>query len=324
MDDIQLVASVSGTLRMCDSLFTRLTISTPVKRYLHWWIHKLPWILPSLIKSCSQIDPANWDITDTSTNLNEGQHHWANPQTGVKLTILEAIEIARKVDFKMAREVKDSLETGLLNNNSNNMLHMTAEADELQAWVDATKAAKKVTDQAVKDVQTALSAAKGTSTRRKSGKATIPALPFIDPSPAPAPVDFALPFDFGDDLAWLDNLGFLSETPQPLDASLNNVSLINTVPNDNPGGTEFQFDANGKLDWFFASVFQGGGDFNAPSSQLDRNARGPDSLDPSSSTGTGDIDFEGWDTDIVSTESEVPILLPPPRRPHTRLPLLCK
>ncbi|KAJ7782200.1 hypothetical protein B0H14DRAFT_3585415 [Mycena olivaceomarginata] len=211
----------------------------------HWWTHELqyPWILPSLSKSRSRIDPADWDITDASTNLNEGQHHWTNQQTGVKLTILEAIETALKVDFKTAREVKDSLET---------------EADELQARVDAAKAAKKVTDQAVKDAQTALSAAKGTSTgakasssgrvlspRRTSQKelvpvtAIIPPLPFIDPLPvvyaSATPsypdtcLDFALPFDFGDDLAWLDNLGFISETSQPLDASSNNVPLANTV-----------------------------------------------------------------------------------------------
>ncbi|KAJ7833224.1 hypothetical protein B0H14DRAFT_3871684 [Mycena olivaceomarginata] len=199
------------------------------------------------------------------------------------------------------------------------------------ARVGAAKTAEKVTDQAVKDAQTALSAAKGTSTRRKSGKgfvlgtvfsprytsqtdltpvtATIPALPFIDSSLAPAPVDVALPFDFGDDLVLLDNLGFMSETSQPLNVSLNNVPLANIVPGDN---------------WFFANMSQGGGDFAAPSSQLDWNARGPDSLDPSSSTGAGGIDLEGWDTDIVSTESEFPILPSPPRRPHTRPPLLSK
>ncbi|KAJ7884105.1 hypothetical protein B0H14DRAFT_3744781 [Mycena olivaceomarginata] len=311
--------------------------------WIDWWTHELqyPWILPSLSKSRSRIDPADWDITDASTNLNEGQHHWTNQQTGVKLTILEAIETALKVDFKTAREVKDSLETGILDNNSNNMLHRmgrnvqrksnsvaihrtttqkTAEADELQARVDAAKAAKKVTDQAVKDAQTALSAAKGTSTGRKSGKgkmtaagdiplfqasssgrvlsprrtsqkelvpvtAIIPPLPFIDPLPvvyaSATPsypdtcLDFALPFDFGDDLAWLDNLGFISETSQPLDASSNNVPLANTVLNNNPGGTEFQYDGTGELDWLFANVIQGGGHFVASSSQLDWNANGP-------------------------------------------------
>jgi hypothetical protein len=124
-------------------------------------------------------------------------------------------------------------------------------------------------------------------------------------------VNFALPFDFGDDLAWLDNLGFMSETSQPLNASLNNVSLVNTVPINNPGGTEFQFDANGELDWFFTNMSQGGDDFTAASSQLNWNTRGPDFLDLSSLTGTGGTDLEGWDTDIVLTEAELPILLPP-------------
>jgi hypothetical protein len=125
-------------------------------------------------------------------------------------------------------------------------------------------------------------------------------------------VDFALPFDFSDNLAWLDNLGFMSKPSQPLNASLNNVSLVNTVPINNPGGMEFQFDANGELDWFFANMSQGSGDFTAASSQLDWNARGPDSLDLSSSTGTGGINFEECDTDIVFTEAELPILPPPP------------
>ncbi|KAJ7854578.1 hypothetical protein B0H14DRAFT_2579830 [Mycena olivaceomarginata] len=235
-----------------------------------------------------------------------------------------------------------------------------AEADELQAQVDAAEAAKKVTDQTVKDAQTALSAAKETSTRRKSSKAKttaagdippfqasssgrvlsprhtsrtdlppvtapISALPFINPplAPAPAPVDLTLPFDFGDDLAWLDNLGFMSETSQPLNASLHNVSLVNAVPINNHGGTEFQFSANGELDWFFANMSQGG--FTAASSQLDWNARGPDYLEPSSSTGTGGVDFEGWDRDIVFTEAELPILPPPPvSSPILVPPLLSK
>ncbi|KAJ7307780.1 hypothetical protein DFH08DRAFT_975390 [Mycena albidolilacea] len=116
--------------------------------------------------------------------------------------------------------------------------------------------------------------------------ATIPPLPFIDPLPAPVPtpLDLALPFNFGDDLAWLDNLGFMSETSQPLDASSNNISLANVVPNNNLGGTEFQFDGTGELDWLFANVIQGGGHFVAPMSQCDWNASGPDLLNPSSST----------------------------------------
>ncbi|KAJ7810463.1 hypothetical protein B0H14DRAFT_3151247 [Mycena olivaceomarginata] len=71
------------------------------------------------------------------------------------------------------------------------------------------------------------------------------------------------------------------------------------------------FNGTGELDWLFVNVIQGGGHFVAPSSQLDWNASGPDLLDPYSSTGAGGIVFEGWDTDTVSIESELPILLPP-------------
>ncbi|KAJ7777813.1 hypothetical protein B0H14DRAFT_2631437 [Mycena olivaceomarginata] len=86
---------------------------------------------------------------------------------------------------------------------------------------------------------------------------------------------------------------------------------FNYVDN-NPGGTEFRFDADGELDWFFANMSQGGGDFTTASSQFDWNTKEPNSLNPSSSTGTRGINFEGWDTDIVFTEAELPILSPPP------------
>ncbi|KAJ7476811.1 hypothetical protein FB451DRAFT_1366387 [Mycena latifolia] len=185
--------------------FTAWIGTLKIKKVQDWWKHKLqyPWIRPSLIKTLSRIHPDDWDITDASTNLNEGQHHWTNQQTGVHLTILEAIETARRVDFKTAREVRDSLETGLLDNNSNNMLHRmgrnvqrksnslakqravtekNAETDELQADVDAQKAAKKVQDQKVKDAQSALSAAKGKSTRRKPSRSMTGNVPLLEAS----------------------------------------------------------------------------------------------------------------------------------------------
>ncbi|KAJ7440435.1 hypothetical protein FB451DRAFT_989648, partial [Mycena latifolia] len=163
-----------------------------------WWKHKLqyPWIIPSLIKSRSRIAPADWDITDSTTNLNEGQHHWTNQQTGVKLTLYESIERARKVDFKTAHEVKDTLETGILDNNSNNLLHRTgrnvqrksnavakarasshrsSEAAELQLKYDEAKAAKKLSDQHLKELQAELSAAKGPAGRKRGSKKAVAA-----------------------------------------------------------------------------------------------------------------------------------------------------
>ncbi|KAJ7719564.1 hypothetical protein B0H16DRAFT_1795091, partial [Mycena metata] len=164
------------------------TYSIPID----WWKHKLqyPWILPSLIKSRSHIHAADWDITESSTNLNEGQHHWTNQRTGVKLSPYEAACMlsARKLDFQTAREVKDTLETGILDNNSNNILHrmgrkvqrsanaaaksreagkQLTETEELQAQYDEAKAAKKLSDQLVKDAQVKPSAAKGTTRRKR-------------------------------------------------------------------------------------------------------------------------------------------------------------
>ncbi|KAJ7801467.1 hypothetical protein B0H14DRAFT_2246101, partial [Mycena olivaceomarginata] len=105
--------------------FTAWIGTLKIKKVTDWWKHKLqyPWILPSLIKSRFRIHPADWDITDSSANLNGGQHHWTNQRTGVKLTILEVVESARKVDFKTARKVKDSLDTSILDNNSNDIFH---------------------------------------------------------------------------------------------------------------------------------------------------------------------------------------------------------
>jgi hypothetical protein len=83
-------------IKKVQGIFSILLLSRWFARLsgLDWWKHKLqyPWILPSIIKSRSRILPADWDITEASTNLNEGQHHWTNQQTGVNLSLLEAIE----------------------------------------------------------------------------------------------------------------------------------------------------------------------------------------------------------------------------------------
>ncbi|KAJ7478916.1 hypothetical protein FB451DRAFT_950269, partial [Mycena latifolia] len=158
------------------------------------------WIPSSLIKTRSGILPDDWDITDGTTNLDEGQHHWTNQQTGTKLTILEAIETARKVDFKTALEVQDSLDTGLLDNPSNNLLHRMgrkvqrgaaavkktrasneeqAEITELQVEYDAKKAAKKLLDKQVKELGAELAASKGTKKRKSRTVATASGEPLL-------------------------------------------------------------------------------------------------------------------------------------------------
>ncbi|KAJ7511946.1 hypothetical protein B0H11DRAFT_1899441 [Mycena galericulata] len=178
--------------------FTEWIAGLKIKKVQNWWKHKLqyPWIIPSLIKSLSRITPEDWDITDSTTNLNEGQHHWTNQQTGVNLTLLESVEGARKADFKSAREVKDTVDTGILDNNSNNLVHrmgrkigrnsnaagkaraageQDAAAAEAQLQYDEAKAAKKLSDQLLKVAQANLSAAKP-SGRKHAKKAAEPLL----------------------------------------------------------------------------------------------------------------------------------------------------
>lgn len=50
------------------------------------------WILPCLIKSQSPMSAEDWDNTPSTTNTGEAQHHWTNLQTGVKQSLVEAIE----------------------------------------------------------------------------------------------------------------------------------------------------------------------------------------------------------------------------------------
>jgi len=59
-----------------------------------WWDHKVnnKWILPSLIKCLSKIDGKDWDLTQPTTNIGEVAHHWTNTNTGIGLSLVEAIE----------------------------------------------------------------------------------------------------------------------------------------------------------------------------------------------------------------------------------------
>ena len=60
---------------------------------LAWWDHKTnnSWILRSLIKCLSKMDSDDWDLTPPTTNVGESQHHWTNINTGIQLSLLEAI-----------------------------------------------------------------------------------------------------------------------------------------------------------------------------------------------------------------------------------------
>ncbi|KAJ6631823.1 hypothetical protein B0H10DRAFT_1937586 [Mycena sp. CBHHK59/15] len=114
-----------------------------IKKIQDWWDHKemSDWIIPCLVKSQSLIPAEDWEATPATTNTGESQHAWTNSLTGIKLTPVEAIESARKLDETVAREIQASMNTGIIANNQNDAYHRTGR--NLQR---SSKAAQKVRD----------------------------------------------------------------------------------------------------------------------------------------------------------------------------------
>ncbi|KAJ7799947.1 hypothetical protein B0H13DRAFT_2390684 [Mycena leptocephala] len=108
--------------------FSEFVRGLGVKKIQDWWDHKAmsAWILPCLIKSQSPMSAEDWDSTPSTTNTGEAQHHWTNSQTGVKLSLVEAIESARKLDERVAHEIELSIQSGILVNSHNEAYHRTA------------------------------------------------------------------------------------------------------------------------------------------------------------------------------------------------------
>lgn len=124
-----------------------------------WWDHKemSDWIIPCLVRSQSNIRPEDWDSTPATTNTGETQHHWTNSMTGIKLTLVEAIErsvsstciiffrssnscpSAHELDENTAHEIKASLKNGILANSQNEAYHRMSQSLQCQS-----KAARKV------------------------------------------------------------------------------------------------------------------------------------------------------------------------------------
>ncbi|KAJ7731028.1 hypothetical protein B0H16DRAFT_1427586 [Mycena metata] len=101
--------------------FSRFVQRLGVKKIQDWWNHKAmsPWILPCLIQSQSPMSAEDWDNTPSTTNTGEAQHHWTNVQLGTKQSLVEAMENARKLDERVAREIAISLQSGILINSQN-------------------------------------------------------------------------------------------------------------------------------------------------------------------------------------------------------------
>ncbi|KAG6818252.1 hypothetical protein H0H93_006537 [Arthromyces matolae] len=92
-----------------------------VKEVNDWWAHKVnnTWILPSVIQCLTKLSQEDWATTQSTTNIVESQHHWTNGHTGIKLSLLEAILTARKLDEGVANEIQTSLKSGVLRNARN-------------------------------------------------------------------------------------------------------------------------------------------------------------------------------------------------------------
>ncbi|KAJ7182716.1 hypothetical protein C8R43DRAFT_868399 [Mycena crocata] len=102
---------------------------------IDWWDHKgmHVWIFPCLIQSQSKIPRDVWNTTPSTTNTNEAQHHWTNKLTGIGLSLVEAIESARKVDEGVAEDFELSLRTGVLANPHNEVVNRMSRNTQRQS-----------------------------------------------------------------------------------------------------------------------------------------------------------------------------------------------
>ncbi|KAJ7732490.1 hypothetical protein B0H14DRAFT_2639822 [Mycena olivaceomarginata] len=94
--------------------FSQFVVILKEPKVQAWWDHKVmsKRILPCLIKSQSPMSTEDWDNTPVTASTGEAQHHWTGSRTGIKLSLVEAIESARKVDEP--REIEIALKSGVL------------------------------------------------------------------------------------------------------------------------------------------------------------------------------------------------------------------
>ncbi|KAJ7689326.1 hypothetical protein B0H17DRAFT_640822 [Mycena rosella] len=125
------------------------------KEITNWWAHKEmnAWIIPCLIKSQSLLSADVWDITPSTTNTNEAQHAWTNAQTGIRLSVVEALKSAQAVDEKVAEEIQMSIRTGIMANPNNEIVHRLARnGQRLSASARKTRESRQATELS-KDLQ---------------------------------------------------------------------------------------------------------------------------------------------------------------------------
>ncbi|KAJ7076596.1 hypothetical protein B0H15DRAFT_805590 [Mycena belliarum] len=108
--------------------FSSYVFSLNIPPITAWWNHKLnhKWILPGLIECLSGLSHEEWMTTPFTSNGNETQHHWTNLQTGIGLPARECILRAKDADQAVGRQFEQSLASGVMTNNRNELSHRTS------------------------------------------------------------------------------------------------------------------------------------------------------------------------------------------------------
>ncbi|KAJ6526872.1 hypothetical protein DFH09DRAFT_935910, partial [Mycena vulgaris] len=148
--------------------FSAFVQSLKVKKIQDWWAHKQnnEWIIPCLVKSQSLIPADVWDITPSTTNLNEAQHAWTKSLTGTKLTLVEAIETAFVVDKNVADEIQTSTQSGILTNAHSEVVHRMSRSTQRQSKI--ARSARESQVQASERQQLEVQLAEELEARRES------------------------------------------------------------------------------------------------------------------------------------------------------------
>ncbi|KAF5347847.1 hypothetical protein D9758_013844 [Tetrapyrgos nigripes] len=92
----------------------------PHEKVQAWWRHKesYPWLLSSLNRHLSLMDPSHWDIVPANTNMIEGSHAQDNQVTGIQHTLPRC----KQFDDDTARTVLASKASSVLSKSNNTVL----------------------------------------------------------------------------------------------------------------------------------------------------------------------------------------------------------
>ncbi|KAJ3831457.1 hypothetical protein F5878DRAFT_636252 [Lentinula raphanica] len=134
--------------------FTQWIRSLGNRHIQAWWDHKLqPFILSGIVQCRSKMSLESWTITDSTTNMNEAQHAWTNKFTGTKLSLLEAILTAQKLDFDTLKDVHVSLQSGILRNSRSTYFERTSHNLNRRANKANKEKMKRTQNNIVSDLQ---------------------------------------------------------------------------------------------------------------------------------------------------------------------------